>query len=508
MNTHVSWMGTILLLAGCAASHEGPSRSDAGPDARPDARAMRDAGVPDLVDAPPCGPERCDGRDEDCDGHIDEDAVCTFEGGTGVCAGGDCLLSSCDAGRADCNGDPGDGCEVLLGTQEHCGGCGDACLVRDVCVSSGSGASCELDAIVDVDPELNFTAVLMASGRLVAWGTDIPLPSGERVSASAPLQIEGVPEGATLMASTGRTLFVVAEGRLYGWGSNASAELGLGYVSDPDETVALTEIALDGPIVDLDASATPWIGAIGEGDVVWFWSGVPREGELPEEQRRPRRLGPDEFGPIRGLSVAADSMIMVQRHLSFLGVRRGGLDGSGRSYDDVFLWGVSVFGPTLPGPLACSSSHCCADHIPSGLMCWGAWAHGALAQRDQDPPPIYGLNSSVQGLEPTGPEGHVFLRGLATSDRNATCILREDDGRLYCWGHAAMNGLGAETDVDRPAQVLIDDPRPLTGLYGEHNFCVRLGERALRCWGDDTMSALGGIDGADPRRPSPVLGFE
>ena len=269
-----------------------------------------------------------------------------------------------------------------------------------------------------------------------------------------------------------------------------------------------TEIALAGPVVDLDASATPWVGAIGEGDVVWFWSGLPREGELPPEQRSPRRLGPDGFGPIRGLSVAADSMVMVQSHLSFVGVRHGGLDGSGRSYDDVFLWGVSVFGPTLPGPLACSSSHCCADHIPSGLMCWGAWAHGALAQRDQEPPPIYGLNSSVQGLEPTDPEGHVFLRGLAASDRNATCIIREDDGELYCWGHAAMNGLGAETDVHRPAHVAIDDGRPLTGLYGEHHFCVRLGERALRCWGEDSMNALGGIDGADPQRPSPVLGFE
>lgn len=201
-------------------------------------------------------------------------------------------------------------------------------------------------------------------------------------------------------------------------------------------------------------------------------------------------------------------MVVVKYVLSFIGFSRGGLDGSGRNDKEIFRDNGVPWGPTLPGPLGCSSSHCCADHIPSGLMCWGAWAHGALAQRDREPPPVYSPHSPVQGLEPTEPDGHVFLRGLATSDRNATCVIREDDGQLYCWGHAAMNGLGAETDVDRPAHVMIDDARPLTGLYGEHNFCVRLGESALRCWGEDSMNALGGIEGADPRRPSPVLGFE
>lgn len=45
------------------------------------------------------------------------------------CSGRGCR-AYCDAGFADCDADPRNGCETALGTIENCGACGDACMVR------------------------------------------------------------------------------------------------------------------------------------------------------------------------------------------------------------------------------------------------------------------------------------------------------------------------------------------------------------------------------------------
>lgn len=58
----------------------------------------------------------------------------------------------CSAGTADCNGLPQDGCETMLNTNDHCGGCTTKCLPgrscqNDACCSNmnqlcGSDAEC------------------------------------------------------------------------------------------------------------------------------------------------------------------------------------------------------------------------------------------------------------------------------------------------------------------------------------------------------------------------------
>ncbi len=86
-----------------------------------------EGGAPVACVAGAPGVEVCDGRvDEDCDGAVDEGfdlsgdprhcgrcgRVCARPGAEGLCVGGDCVPGPCAAGFADCNGDPGDGCEV------------------------------------------------------------------------------------------------------------------------------------------------------------------------------------------------------------------------------------------------------------------------------------------------------------------------------------------------------------------------------------------------------------
>src|SRR5690606_10174607 len=78
--------------------------------------ATGDAGT---GDGGACVPETCNAGDDDCDGRVDEDfgAGCT----------------PCGAGRANCDGDTGNGCEAELATDAaNCGACGTACAA--VCI--------------------------------------------------------------------------------------------------------------------------------------------------------------------------------------------------------------------------------------------------------------------------------------------------------------------------------------------------------------------------------------
>jgi hypothetical protein len=77
-----------------------------------------------------------------CDG----EGVCygvDLDCGTGECVDGQCTGGDCPAGTADCNGNPADGCEVQLGTNSDCGGCGDACGGADHATGSCVAGACQ-----------------------------------------------------------------------------------------------------------------------------------------------------------------------------------------------------------------------------------------------------------------------------------------------------------------------------------------------------------------------------
>jgi hypothetical protein len=51
------------------------------------------------------------------------------------CHNGECIPGGCNAGWADCNAVPGDGCEVNTDTDvDNCGGCWSSCAPGQTCV--------------------------------------------------------------------------------------------------------------------------------------------------------------------------------------------------------------------------------------------------------------------------------------------------------------------------------------------------------------------------------------
>ncbi len=96
---------------------------------------------------PPDSPTLCDASCVDLDtslAHCGGCGVpCAPADATASCAGGTCAIATCDAGRADCNGDVADGCETDLSSSTSCGDCGVTCgAAAPYCVSSGGRWSC------------------------------------------------------------------------------------------------------------------------------------------------------------------------------------------------------------------------------------------------------------------------------------------------------------------------------------------------------------------------------
>jgi hypothetical protein len=66
---------------------------------------------------------------------------CAVANGTAGCAGGACTVAACSVGFGNCNGSAADGCEVnLLSTVASCGSCGRACAVANGTAGCAAGA--------------------------------------------------------------------------------------------------------------------------------------------------------------------------------------------------------------------------------------------------------------------------------------------------------------------------------------------------------------------------------
>lgn len=89
-------------------------------------------------------PEHCGDCEQSCESHD----------GAVRCANGSCLREGCEEGSADCNEDPGDGCEVdTAADRDNCGACGRRCEDDDICNNGRCGLANCPDLTADCDED-------------------------------------------------------------------------------------------------------------------------------------------------------------------------------------------------------------------------------------------------------------------------------------------------------------------------------------------------------------------
>ncbi len=155
--------------------------------------------------------EQCDGRDNDCDGALDEpaeaDPACAAGDASvalGFCRFGDCEAAVCAVGSGDCDGRVDNGCETDTETNaNHCGGCGRACPFGASCVAG----LCEKNPVVTLDADGDHTCATMTSGRVVCWGRNSTggLGNGSLDGIAAPQAMVGIRDAVGAVAGVYRS---------------------------------------------------------------------------------------------------------------------------------------------------------------------------------------------------------------------------------------------------------------------------------------------------------------
>ncbi|MCU0657003.1 MAG: MopE-related protein [Polyangiaceae bacterium] len=115
-------------------------------------------GTPSCLPTLQAIPEVCDGKDNDCNGTVDDltasklktECAKTFPGSANIqdwtCELGECTIGACATNYVDCDGSPANGCEVdTTGSVNNCGGCGKVCPAINgapTCIASQCGIVC------------------------------------------------------------------------------------------------------------------------------------------------------------------------------------------------------------------------------------------------------------------------------------------------------------------------------------------------------------------------------
>ena len=159
--TRLSLVVALATLTSCVAIddfskfEEGPGTDAGDVDAGDVDAGPTDGGM--LDDGRVCGPETCNGVDDDCDGTVDEEPTeCSFPNAVVGCVSGSCQMTGCDDGFGDCEASAG--CETdLRSSTIHCGTCLDSCGWGETC----QDRTCARPAVTDVlvFPSTDFSAV-------------------------------------------------------------------------------------------------------------------------------------------------------------------------------------------------------------------------------------------------------------------------------------------------------------------------------------------------------------
>jgi alpha-tubulin suppressor-like RCC1 family protein len=439
--------------------------------------------------------ETCNGADDDCDGMQDEDpasSACMLANATSACRSGACAVNMCTAPFADCDMMAANGCETNTATSAmHCGACGRACAMGQLCVSGRCSGSQGLDIAAG---EQHSCAVL-ADGSVACWGYNNAGQVGDNttVNRTHPTLVRNLTGVTDIEAGARHTCAIYGSGSVSCWGQGSSGQIGDGSTANRPVPTQVFGVS-DASQLATGSAHNCVLRTSGR---VACW-GFNNAGQLGDNMTATRTVPTD----VPGLTGVVQVVAGYQHSCALRSNGRvtcWGLNSNGQLGDNTTtnrLVPTDVVNLTDAVQIAAGYSHTCALRANGTVQCWGYNGYGGIgdgttAQRNA-PVTVVTLTEAVQI------EGGQYY----------TCA-RRASGVLTCWGYNGYGGIGDGSTTNRALPVDLAAPRNVQRfVLGYLHTCARVTTGDVHCWGYNASGQLG--DGSVTNRSSvsvPIFGI-
>lgn len=308
--------------------------------------------------------------------------------------------------------------------------------------------------------------------------------------------VNGVALNATKVVAGGAFSCALASGAVYCWGVNHSGQLGNGTTTTSYSPTLVTGLSYD--VDDIAVGAAH--ACARQGGLIQCW-GSNSSGQVSgtgEYGGAPVTTPQQVFGMtnVSSFALGSDFTCAVQSGAVYCwGTNSSGQMGYGGSAG---INGVTrIDGLNTASQVAAGPSHACAVDM-GRAYCWGDNGGGRLGSgssanwRELQPQLVVGMSSGVTAIASDATAGH-------------TCAIQ--NGAAKCWGQNSVNALGNGSTVDAqtPVQVSgLTSGVSQISVGGTHTCAIVSG--VAYCWGDGRNGRLGTGGTANAPTPVPVSG--
>lgn len=387
---------------------------------------------------------------------------CSLPNAAASCVAGACVVVSCTADFADCDGLATNGCEADLRHSGTCEGCELACSPDELCREGGC-----TPRILQLAVSTDQSCALRADGRVSCWGGPLAASSGSVDARERPRLVQ-LPAGVISLAG-GESGICAGnrEGAVWCWNIDLSGERW----GPPHQVENLSDAST--------VSVGRWHGcAIRRTGQVSCW------GTWIDVADRYRRH--ESFSAI-DIPGATDAVALASAYGDCLLNRRG----------EVWCWDGPPVTPRLRRlpvaevqiGVATGVDYVCSLSTSGRVMCRG---------RDL----VSGLNQDVLRAVEL-PSRAV---GVAAGRASACAVL--DEGSLWCWGENGFGQLGDGNHAQRSGPVRVQLPNPaVQGAVGSRHACALDAAEQVWCWGANDFARVGVGEGRGSSTPVAVPGL-
>jgi len=349
------------------------------------------------------------------------------------------------------------------------------------------------------------TLALKDDGTVWAWGLNVDgqLGDGTKIDSSTPVQVTGLPANATVTAVSGgasHSLALLSDGTLWAWGFNFNGELGDGTFTDSSTPVQVTGLPAGATVMAISAGGHHNLALLSDG-TVWTW-GFNTSGQLGDGTTTGSNVPVQVTDP-------ADASGFLQ---GVTAIAAGGEHSLVLKSDGtVWAWG-SNFGSALGnGATTNSSAPVQVTGFPTGatVVAISAGGHHNLALLSDGTIRAWGNNFSgelgdgttIDSSAPVPVTGLTGVTGVAAGRDHSIALL--SDGTVRAWGFNSSGQLGDGTTIDSSAPVQVTGLTGVTDIAGGgiHSIAL-LSDGTISAWGVNSSGQLG--DGTMTQRLTPV----